>query len=75
MDVSNILRPEELPFSVPEDLANSINGLIDALEREDDYLGIYLDDVRAAGRLVNEENDDRIRKYYVESGWRKGEGI
>ena len=44
MDVSRILRPEQLPFKVTEDLELAINELISALER-DDYLMLdgYLD--------------------------------
>lgn len=65
----NILRPHELPFAVPKDLANSINGLIGALERDDRMLDAYLMDVEGAARQVSEENDAWIRAYYVEGGW------
>jgi hypothetical protein len=71
MDVSSIMRPNELPFEVPYDLERAINELIDALEREDMALGMYLDEVEGSARMVSEENDDWIRQYYVKWGWRK----
>ena len=72
MDVSRILRPEQLPFKVTEDLELAINELISALER-DDYLMLdgYLDEVESAARSVSEEHDAWIRRYYVNYGWKK----
>ena len=50
MDVSGILRPEELDFEVPEDLAYAIDELIAALERDDQMnLDCYLNEVQGAG--------------------------
>lgn len=70
MDVSRILRPEQLPFSVPEYLAADINALIAALERDDDLnLDCYLNEVQGSARGVSEENDAWIRQYYVQFGW------
>lgn len=69
MDTNTILRPHELSFKVPAPLATSINDLIDALEREDSQIDMYLDDVEQSARMVNEENDAWIRKYYARYGW------
>lgn len=76
MNVSSILRPDELPFKVSEQLANDINNLIAALERED-YLNLdgYLDEVQGSARELSEEDDMRVRRYYVQYGWRKGRDI
>lgn len=72
MDVSRILRPEQLPFKVTKDLEHAINELIAALERDDDLmLDGYLDEVESAARSVKEEHDAWIRKYYVNYGWKK----
>lgn len=74
MDVTNILRPEQLPFDVPPDLDLAITELIDALERDDRLnLDCYLDEVQSSARSVSEENDAWIRRYYVEYGWRDDE--
>lgn len=72
MDTSSILKPEQLPFRVPPELAFAINELIAAFERDETLnLDCYLDEVQAAARGVSEENDAWIRKYYVQYGWRK----
>lgn len=34
MDISNILRPEQLPFKAPADLELAINELLEAWSRE-----------------------------------------
>ena len=71
MDTSQILRPHELPFAVPEFLAHDINELIAALERDDVNLDAYPDEVDGSARGVRSEQDDWIRQYYVNFGWRK----
>ena len=71
MDTSQILRPHELPFAVPEFLAHDINELIAALERDDVNLDAYLDEVDGSARGVRSEQDDWLRQYYVNFGWRK----
>lgn len=71
MDTSQILRPHELPFAVPEFLAHDINELIAALERDDVNLDAYFDEVDGSARGVRSEQDDWIRQYYVNFGWRK----
>ena len=73
MDISNILRPEQLPFKVPYDLELAINELLEALERDETLnLDCYLDEVQSSARSVSEENDAWIRRYYVQYGWRDG---
>lgn len=72
MDISKILRPEQLPFQVPPDLEYAINELLDAWARDERLnLDCYLDEVQAAARSVSEENDAWVRRYYVQYGWRK----
>lgn len=72
MDVSDILRPEELDFEVPEDLAHAIDELIAALARDDQMnLDCYLDEVEGAARSVSEDDDAWVRWYYCDFGWRK----
>lgn len=71
MDISNILRPEQLPFKVPYDLELAINELLEALERNEVLnLDCYLNEVQSSARSVSEENDAWIRRYYVQYGWR-----
>ena len=72
MDISGILRPEQLPFDVPPDLELAINELLAAWERDESLnLDCYLDEVQAVARSVNEENDAWVRQYYVQYGWRR----
>lgn len=71
MDTSRILRPDQLPFKVPCDLETAINELIEALERDDEWLDGYLDEVEGSARSVDEEKDAWVRKYYVQFGWKK----
>lgn len=66
MDVSTILRPEQLPFVVPDDLELAINELIDALERDDELnLDCYLDEVQSSARSVSEDKDAWIASYTI----------
>lgn len=74
MDVSNIAKPEDLPFHVPKMLADDINALIEALERDDRDLDAYLDEVHGSARCLSEENDMRVRRYYVDFGWMNNDG-
>lgn len=72
MDITGILKPEELPFYVPQDLEYAINELLAAWDRDEkDLLDCYLDEVQAAARSVNEKNDAWVRSYYVLRGWKK----
>ena len=72
LDISNILRPEQLPFTVPNDLGLAINELLSAWERDETLnLDCYLDEVQSSARSISEENDEWIRWYYVLGGWRK----
>lgn len=73
MNVSKILRPDELPFDCPPDLELAINELIAALERDERLnLDCYLDEVQGSARSVSEENDRWICDYYVYGGWKRG---
>lgn len=70
MDVSKILRPDQLPFPVTEDVRDRINDLIDAMEREDrEYIDCYYDELDGSARDLPLENDMWIRRYYLEGGW------
>ena len=74
MDVSGMLRPEQLDFEVPEELSHAIDELIAALARDDrTNLDCYLDEVQGAARSVPEDDDAWVRWYYCDFGWRKGD--
>lgn len=70
MDTSTILRPEQLPFDVDEQLAHDINGLITAIEN-DDWMTVdaWQDEVHGSARGLSEENDAWVRWYYSDNGW------
>lgn len=71
MNTKGILRPDELPFECPELLANDINSLLAAMERDDINLDCYMDEVQGSAREVSEENDAWVCEYYLYGGWRK----
>lgn len=71
MNTKGILRPDELPFECPELLANDINALLAAMERDDINLDCYMDEVQGSAREVSEENDAWVCEYYLYGGWRK----
>ena len=71
MNTKSILRPNELPFECPDLLANDINELLAAMERDDINLDCYMDEVQSSAREVSEENDAWVCEYYLYGGWRK----
>ena len=71
MDTSRMLRPEELPFPVPQALAEDIYALIDAIERDDLCVDCYENEVESGARALDEEQDMWIRRYYARGGWRR----
>ena len=73
MDISSITRPENLPFNVTYNLRNDINALLDALKRDDPNIDCYLDEVESSARELNENDDLRVRRYYVQGGWQYGD--
>ena len=75
MDTSKIMRPDDLPFPVTDDVRRCIEDLIAAWDRDDRlYLDCYLDELHAAARSLTEEQDRWIRKYYIQGGWRTHDG-
>ena len=75
MDITGILKPEELPFDVPEDLELAINDLLDAWERDEMAdIDCCLDEVHGAARGLSTENDAWVREYYIRGGWRAEAG-
>ena len=71
MNTKGILRPNELPFECPDLLANDINELLAAMERNDINLDCYMDEVQSSAREVSEGNDAWVCEYYLYGGWRK----
>lgn len=61
----NIPRSDELPFRINEDVARSIDGYVDALERNDPNIDLYECDVWQASRCVPENQELWIQEYYV----------
>lgn len=65
LETEHIMRPEELPFEVPRILAESINELIDAIDRDDPWLDGYMEDVLSTARMLPENLDEYVCQYYV----------
>lgn len=70
LNTKGILRPNELPFECPDLLANDINELLAAMERDDINLDCYMDEVQSSAREVSEENDAWVCEYYLYGGYR-----
>ena len=70
-ETEHIMRPEELPFEVPRILAESINDLIDAIDRDDQWLDAYFDEVQSNARMLPEDEDRFVADYYCFYGWRE----
>ena len=71
MNINGIKRAKDLPFSVPETLARTIDELVEAMERDDINLDCYQDEVEGTARMVCKENDRWIYEYYLLGGWRE----
>ena len=69
MNVAGVMRSHELPLEVPEYLAEDIDALVAAMERDDPDLDCYMDEVEGSARGVGPEEDDWIRQYYLRGGW------
>ena len=70
MNVKGVRRAEDLEFKVPKPLAEVINELVDAMERDDEYLDCYQDELEGTARMVRGEREDWLNFYYLEGGWR-----
>lgn len=75
MDVSKMLRPEDLPFDVPAPLARTIGELREAYARDDVNIDVYLDEVEGSARYLCPADDRRVLNYYVLGGWMRDGGI
>lgn len=75
VDASFILRPHQLSFDVPRQLADDIDALVDAIERDDPFVDDYRDEVHGSARMLPPGLNVWVEKYYVFDGWRKGEGV
>lgn len=61
MDTSEILRPHELPFFVPDCLAKATSDLIAAIERDDRMnIDCYINEIESAARSVNENKQTTL---------------
>lgn len=73
-----MLRPDELPFEVPDALAETINWFIDGFEAGKDLsdfdYAISVDQVIADFRMVDEEKDKWLYWYYIQGGWKQYSG-
>ena len=73
MEKVRIKRAKDLHFEVPEGLAEAIDELVTAIENKDMFVGLYLDNVQAQARMVEEKYDEWINYNYIEGGWMEHE--
>ena len=65
-----IRRPEDWPFPIPKITADSINDLVDAIERGDRYLGSLYDELDGGTReMSNPDQETLVRNYYLHEEW------
>lgn len=65
------LRADDLPFPITEDVREWVNNLVDAFARDDHMLDCYTDEVHAAGRSIDEADEEWLHEYYYLRGkWR-----
>ena len=60
-----ILKSDELPFTVSEDVARSIDGYAEAIIADDPLAEILECDVFQASRCLPEEQERWVQEYYV----------
>ena len=60
-----ILKSDELPFTVSEDVARSIDGYVEAIIADDPLAEILECDVFQASRCLPEEQEKWVQEYYV----------
>ena len=65
MAEERLMRPEELPFEVPKQLADDINAYLDAHEKGDyRFIDCLIDEIASSARFLDEEHDRWIYDYY-----------
>lgn len=47
-----------------------VDNLVDAFAREDRDLDCYMDEVHAAGRSIDETDEEWLHRYYLQGYWR-----
>ena len=62
---TSLIPPEQLDFFVPDALAEDIRALIAAYERNDPNIDGYMENVLGAARMLPEDQDDFVARYYV----------
>ena len=60
-----ILKSDELPFAVSEDVARSIDGYVEAVITDNPLAEILECDVFQASRCLPEEQERWVQEYYV----------
>ena len=60
-----ILKSDELPFTVSEDVARSIDGYVEAIIADDPLAEILECDVFQASRCLPETQERWVQEYYV----------
>lgn len=70
MNVKGIKRAKDLHFEVPEVLAEEIDNLVDAMERDDRMLDCYMSQLEGSRRMVDDEYDMWLYNYYLLGGWK-----
>ena len=65
MAKTRILKSSELPFTVSEDVARSIDGYAEAVVTDDPLAEILECDVFQASRCLPEEQERWVQEYYV----------
>lgn len=67
--VPKCMRPEDLPFPVPENVARAVDVHRAACARDDLCLGLYRKQLRAEARSLPDDLDGFIQEHCGDGGW------
>ena len=67
-----IRRPEDWPFPIQEITAETINDLVDAIERGDRYIGSLYGELDGSTREMEHLDEETlVRNYYLLEEWNR----
>lgn len=69
MNIKGIKTSKDWDFELHPQLAQSIDDYLAARERDDIFIGDYMDAIEADARFQNAEQDHLIYDYYLRGGY------
>lgn len=75
MDISNVLRPEDLPWELKPWVEEDLRNLIEAYGRDDLNIDCYEMEALGSFRDLPYEAEQWCRRYYIYGGFKIGEQL